>query len=229
VTVRAERDNGTRARIHVIDTGPGIPADEVERVFMPFARLSTAHKIEGTGLGLALSRSLAEGMGGSLTVDSSQAGSTFTVDLPLAGEGDTPSSATRAPAEWTPEDDERLCRILYIEDNEDNVAVVDRLCRRRGDLELHSAARGDAGLELARRLYPDAILLDLYLPDTTADKVIAELRADADLRETPVIVVTADVTQDHEQRMRAAGATAYLTKPLDLGRLQQELDRALGG
>jgi CheY-like chemotaxis protein len=63
----------------------------------------------------------------------------------------------------------------------------------------------------------------------SAYEVLRELRADAALRDTPVIVITADATQDHEQGLRAAGATAYLTKPVDLGRLQDELDRAVGG
>lgn len=79
---------------------------------------------------------------------------------------------------------------------------------------------------MARGLLPDVILVDLHLPDMSADEIA--LGADAALRDTPVIVITADVTQDHEERLRAAGATAYLTKPIDLGRLQEELDRAVG-
>jgi CheY-like chemotaxis protein/anti-sigma regulatory factor (Ser/Thr protein kinase) len=228
VTVRAERDD-SRARIHVVDTGPGIAADQLEEVFVPFARLQAPRSVEGTGLGLALSRSLMDAMGGTLTVQSSPAGSTFTVELPEAGTWNGSAEAAPPAAAARAEADEQVWCVLYIEDNEPNVAVIDSLCRRRGDIELHVAPNGHTGVELAQRLLPDVILVDLHLPDMSADDVLRELRADDALRETPVIVITADVTQDHEQRLRAAGATAYLTKPIDLGRLQAELDRAVGG
>jgi PAS domain S-box-containing protein len=221
VTVQADRIDDARARIDVVDTGPGIAPDQLERVFVPFARVGTSGTAEGTGLGLALSRGLVEGMGGTLTVQSSPAGSRFTVELREAG-----SAAT--PAQQAPAADARVRRVIYIEANESNVQVVDGLCRRRGDIELHSTMRGDAGLELAHRLVPDVVIVDLHLPDMPGEDVVRELRADDTLRDTAVIVLTADVTQDREQRLREAGASAYLTKPVDLGRLQDELDRALG-
>ena len=118
-------------------------------------------------------------------------------------------------------------RILYIEDNQSSVKLVEQLVGRRDDLELHAASRGDAGIELARRLRPHVVVLDLHLPDTTGDAVLAQLRADERTREVPVIIVTADVTQEHEHRLLAAGATDYMTKPLDLGRFSAAVDRAL--
>ena len=90
-----------------------------------------------------------------------------------------------------------------------------------------AATRADAGLYMARRIEPDVVILDLHLPDATGDTVLAQLRAEEATASVPVIVVTADVTQEHEQRLLAAGATAFLTKPLDLARLELELDRAL--
>ena len=219
VTVSVEGDT-ERARIAVLDTGPGIPADQIDRAFLPFGRLGPRRDVEGTGLGLPLSLSLVEAMGGRLSLDSGPGGSTFTVDLPR-------SAGASAREEPEARGDSRLRRVLYMEDNESNVALMQRLVDRRGDLELHAVARGDAGIELARRLRPDVVVLDLHLPDTTGDQVLRALRADGATSDVPVIVVTADVTQDHSERLIAAGASGYLTKPLDLGRFQDELERAL--
>jgi PAS domain S-box-containing protein len=228
VAVTIERGCEMRARIHVSDTGPGIPGEDLERAFAPFERLGARRDTEGTGLGLPLSRNLVQAMAGTLTADSGPGGSTFTVDLPLAA-----SAATEEPrlvhraAPHTAGAGERVRRILYVEDNASNVELLDRLVAGRDDLELHAASRGDAGIELARRIHPDVVVLDLHLPDTTGDAVLAQLRADDETADVPVIVVTADVTGDHEQRLLAAGASAFMTKPLDLGRFGAALDRAL--
>jgi CheY-like chemotaxis protein len=117
--------------------------------------------------------------------------------------------------------------VLYIEDNPSNIALIEALFARRDDVELHAAQRGEAGLELARRVTPDVVALDLQLPDMTGAAVIAALRDDEATRAVPVIVVTADATLQHEQQLRDAGASAYLTKPLDLARFETELWRAL--
>jgi CheY-like chemotaxis protein len=228
VAIAIERACEMRARIHVSDTGPGIPAEQLERAFAPFERLGVRRDVEGTGLGLPLSRNLAQAMGGTLTAESGAGGSTFTVDLPLAAPGATgPPQVVHHAATPAADAGGRMRRILYIEDNASNVALLDQLVSARDDLELHAATRGDAGIELARRTRPDVVVLDLHLPDTTGDAVLAQLRADDATADVPVIVVTADVTGDHEQRLLAAGASAYMTKPLDLGRFGAALDRAL--
>ena len=228
VAITVERGYEMRARIHVSDTGPGIPDEELERAFAPFERLGARREIEGTGLGLPLSRNLVQAMAGTLTADSGPGGSTFTVDLPLAASAATeePRLVHRAamPAAGAAG---RVRRVLYIEDNASNVELLDRVVAARDDLELHAASRGDAGIELARRVHPDVVVLDLHLPDTSGDAVLAQLRADDETADVPVIVVTADVTGDHEQRLLAAGASDYMTKPLDLGRFGAGLDRAL--
>ena len=230
VTVAVEADGDSSARFHVSDSGPGIPEGSIERAFMPFERLGARGDVEGTGLGLPLSRNLVTAMGGTLTVDSGSAGSTFTVELPVAA--DDAARAVLAGSDGSggaaaDRDAGQALRVLYIEDNPSNIALIERFVDRRGDLELHAARRGDAGFELARRIVPDVVVLDLHLPDTTGDAVLAALRAAEETAAVPVIVVTADVTQEHEQRLLAGGADAFLTKPLDLGRFEAELDRAL--
>ena len=230
VTIMAERTCDMRGRVHVCDTGPGIPPGELERAFTPFERLGAPRDVEGTGLGLPLSRNLVQAMSGTLTADSGPGGSTFTVDLPLAAAAaaDEPRAECHAgapPAEGNGRAAVR--RVLYIEDNASNVELIDCLIAGRDDLEMHAAGRGDAGIELARRVKPDVVVLDLHLPDTTGDAVLAQLRADPSTEHVPVIVVTADVAGEHEQRLLAAGATACMAKPLDLARFAAVLDRAL--
>jgi CheY-like chemotaxis protein len=229
VTVSVERVGAMRALLQVSDTGPGIAPGQLERAFVPFERLGARREVEGTGLGLPLSRNLVQAMGGTLTADSSPAGSTFTVDLPLAAAGtaDEPHLVERADGVRPANGNGHVQRVLYIEDNASNVELLERLVARRGGLELHSASRGDAGIELARRVHPDAVVLDLHLPDTTGDAVLAQLRADDATADVPVIVVTADASPEHEQRLLAAGASAFMTKPLDLSRFRATLDRAL--
>jgi CheY-like chemotaxis protein len=120
------------------------------------------------------------------------------------------------------------CRhLLYIEDNTANVELVRRVVSRHPDIRLTAAGRGDVGLEIAFRDMPDAIIVDLHLPDMGGATVVRALRDDPRTSKLPVIVVTADVTHDHEQTMLAEGATAYLRKPLDLVRFERELERAL--
>ena len=227
VAIKVERAR-KRALIHVCDTGPGIPDEQLERAFAPFERLGARRDVEGTGLGLPLSRNLVQAMSGRLTAVSGPGGSTFTVDLPLAR--DTARDAVAAFGdEVAPANNGNghVRRVLYIEDNASNVDLLDRLVGSRGDLELHAANRGDAGIELARRIRPDVVVLDLHLPDTTGDAVLAQLRAAPATAGVPVIVVTADAAGEHEHRLLAAGATAYFTKPLDLSRFASDLDRAL--
>ncbi|MGH7476718.1 MAG: PAS domain S-box protein [Longimicrobiales bacterium] len=221
-----------RLRIAVRDTGPGIPASLRERLFTPFDRLGAEQsEVEGTGLGLALSRRLVEAMGGELEVDSAPgSGSTFWLELPLA---DSPSQRLQArplphhAAASTPAAAERTASILYIEDNLANLSLIESLLSGRPGIALVPALQGRLGLELARQHRPDLILLDLHLPDVGGETVLAELRTDARTRAIPVIVISADATRGTPDRLMAAGASAYLTKPLDLDEFLAAVDHIL--
>jgi CheY-like chemotaxis protein len=106
--------------------------------------------------------------------------------------------------------------LLLIEDNPYNLRLVEHIFSRRGGVRLLSATRGMAGLDLAQRERPDLILLDLHLPDVSGAEVLTRLRDDNATRDTPVIVVSADATARQIRRLRQMGATAYVTKPLDV-------------
>ncbi|MEA2616279.1 MAG: hypothetical protein QOE72_2062 [Chloroflexota bacterium] len=222
-----QEGNG-RTRLGVIDTGSGISSEHLPRLFQPFDRLGAERSgIEGTGLGLAFSKHLVTAMGGSLTVDSRPGdGSTFWVDL-------TSASAPAGPAEDAVTDltgaamlgDRRS--ILYVEDNENNLRLMRSLLSLRPDLALTSAARGRLGLQMARDRPPDLVLLDLDLPDLQGDEVLCRLRADERTARIPVIIISADASDHERHRLLAAGATAFLTKPLDVRQLFVVVDEAL--
>jgi PAS domain S-box-containing protein len=222
-----QEGNG-RTRLGVVDTGSGISSEHLPRLFQPFDRLGAERSgIEGTGLGLAFSKHLVTAMGGSLTVDSRPGdGSTFWVDL-------TSASAPAEPAEDAVTDltgaamlgDRRS--ILYVEDNENNLRLMRSLLSLRPDLALTSAARGRLGLQMARDRPPDLVLLDLDLPDLQGDEVLCRLRADERTARIPVIIISADASDHERHRLLAAGATAFLTKPLDVRQLFVVVDEAL--
>jgi len=216
-------------RLSVSDTGPGISAALQSRLFTPFDRLGAEMApIEGTGLGLALSKRLVEAMGGRIGVESPDGGgSTFWVELAETASVDQRSGvgAGREPA--SPAAGTRPGTILYVEDNASNLRLVERVLGEHTTMRLIPAMQGRLGLALAREHRPDLILLDLHLPDMLGEDVLRQMRDDAILRETPVIVLSADATPGQIKRLLALGARAYLTKPLDVTRLLVEIDGAL--
>ena len=225
VIVRVEGADD-RARISVIDTGPGIGQEHLEKLFTPFERGSARGSgIEGSGLGLALTKNLVETMGGQIGVDTGPGGSTFWFLLP-AGElaGTAGATAAELPAA---EADHRARTVLYIEDHASNVALVERLLARRDDYDLVTAMTGRAGLKLAADVLPDLVLLDLDLPDIRGEDVLVELRADPATVGIPVVVVSADATAGRQEQLVAAGAAAYIVKPLQLASFLATLDSVL--
>jgi PAS domain S-box-containing protein len=213
VTLTCDEDAG-RVRLRVTDTGPGVEPQLHERLFAPFDRLDAESKgIEGTGLGLALSKGLMEAIGGSLGVESALGtGSTFWLELPLATtSADFPEaegqSKTNADVSAT---------VLYIEDNVGNVRLLERLLAHRPNVRLITTLEGRIGVDLARQHVPDLILLDVHMPDLSGYEVLELLRDDVRTASIPVVMLSADASHEQIQRFRDLGVRDYLTKPLDL-------------
>lgn len=241
-------------RICVQDTGAGIPVHLQDRLFTPFDRLGAENStVQGTGIGLALSKRLIQTMGGRIGLESAaDQGSTFWIELPLADnsyESLQDSTTDEATQEATKEATELSITspsreasafskasasmlgsgqtVLYIEDNLSNLHLVERILTRYANLHLLAAMQGSIGFDLARERQPDLILLDLHLPDMPGDEVLRRLRADVGTRDIPIIVLSADATPGRIEHLRANGASDYLTKPLQVVPFLEKLEEHL--
>lgn len=207
-------------RFEVRDTGPGIPAHELERLFQPFVQAGDprSHQ-EGTGLGLAISRELAELMGGSLTADSDgKSGSVFRFEVPAAAVAPPLRDASAelpAPAPRV---------VMIVDDNDLNLLLGQKLLEREGHSVL-LAGDGEQALAMVGHRVPDVILMDVQMPGLDGLETTRELRRRG--IGVPIIALTANAVQGDRECCLAAGMDGYLPKPLDLAALHAQL-RELG-
>jgi CheY-like chemotaxis protein len=219
-----------RMTISVADTGRGFTPEQLDRLYQPFTRFKReGDSIQGTGIGLVITRNLVQLMGGEMTVASVvDEGSIFTVDLaeahaPLAVEvAETAApNAANAPA---PGEERRL---LYVEDNPANVELFEQIIRMRSGYRLTVATDGLAGLALARAQMPHLAVVDIDLPGIDGVELCRRLRADDLTSGIPLIALSANAMGDDIARARNAGFDVYLTKPIDVIRLLAEIERLL--
>ena len=230
VTLHGQAQAG-RVRLTVADTGAGLSAEEQARLFTPFDRLhAAAGTVEGAGIGLALSRQLMQAMGGEIGVASEPGqGSQFWCELaqpaPAAMAARMTAATAVAPASFPP----GPWQVLYIEDNEVNIVLMEAMLSRVPGLTLVSEMQPEAGLARARRELPDLILLDIQLPVMSGFQVLQHLRASATTRDIPVIAVSANAMPGDIEGGLAAGFADYITKPVDLAALLDAVRKALAG
>jgi PAS domain S-box-containing protein len=210
----------------VADTGIGMTPEQVGKLFHAFTQVddSSTRRYEGTGLGLAISRQLCSMMGGDVTVVSELGkGSTFTVRLPAdCGGGRAPDRKPVTRVSLSPGQGPPL--VLAIEDDRTAFELLGRYLTRQG-LRVASAHTGEDGLEKARRLKPALITLDVVMPGIDGWEVLRSLRADPQLSQTPVFVIS---MVDGANQARELGATEFMAKPIDWRRLGTALQRHLG-
>jgi CheY-like chemotaxis protein len=218
-------------RVSITDTGGGIDAEKQARLFTPFDRLEIeGPRVEGTGLGLALAKRMVEHMGGAIGAESVVGqGSTFWVELPST---EAPVNQPDEPREPVPFTEAELPAethvLLSIEDNASNVRLINRILARRPNIQLLDASTGELGLKMAREQGPDLILLDLHLPDIDGIQVLAELRADSRTSEVPVVILSANALPDTRKQLLEAGASMFLTKPIEVRSLLSAVDGLVG-
>ncbi|MBT9487113.1 MAG: response regulator [Rubrivivax sp.] len=207
----------------VRDTGLGMSADQLQHLYEPFNRLGHEHGgIEGTGLGLALTRQLVGLMGGTLGFESQPGrGTTARLCLPAAAAADPPPDGPVAATAPTG-------TVLYIEDNEINVMVVEQMLSRWAGVRFVHAGNGQAGIAQAAALQPDLVLLDMHLPDMNGVQVLQRLRQQPDTAALRVVVLSAGDAPDEVAQLLAEGAVDYWTKPVELDRFLSGMARQLG-
>ena len=231
--VKYNRDNGkvvvdvtqTQSDVYlsVRDTGNGIADELLPRLFTPFDRLGADRsRVEGTGLGLSLSKTLVEAMDGRINVLSKVGeGTTFVVALPAA----TPRQGSSV--RLANSIDENELRILYIEDNEVNIQLMQAIFAEHSNIKLLTSREGWLGIGVAREQIPDLILLDNNLPDIDAVKVIEVLRSSPLTRNIDIFVISADVAADRIAACLEAGAKQFIQKPIDVNNLFSALEQNL--
>jgi PAS domain S-box-containing protein len=229
LTVHHDLSDPEVLTIRFQDTGLGIPGSKMDRLFKPFERLGSANDgTEGTGLGLAVSRSLAGSMGGSLDGESEEGiGSTFTLKLKIGLQQEESSFEGPGKLSVPSQDSVEPCTVLAVEDNVANMELLAKLFANRKDVKMLVALDGSSALRLARKHRPDAILLDLHLPDMDGEEVITTLKAEKEFQRTPFIIVTADAREELPEKFAELGAYGFLTKPLDLKELIATLNEAI--
>jgi CheY-like chemotaxis protein/anti-sigma regulatory factor (Ser/Thr protein kinase) len=196
-----------RIELVVADNGRGMSSDQLERLFAPFDRLGAERSdIEGTGLGLSLSRSLAEAMGATITAESEpDVGTTMRVQLKATTAARAGAAARTSLCAQTAGRRSAGSTIVYVEDNLSNLRLVERLVARVPEVRLIPTTHGTLAIDLARQHHPDLILLDLHLPDLNGRDVLDRLKRDPATATIPVVVLSADANPARLARLGAAG------------------------
>jgi CheY-like chemotaxis protein len=218
-------------RLSVRDTGAGLTPTQVAQLFQPFNRLGKESGAEeGTGIGLMVTKHLAEMMGGAIGVESAAGvGSVFWVELALSSAtpaAPSPHAGKPLPPPLPPSDAPPRT-LLYVEDNPANLELVEQLIARRPDLRLLSAADGSIGIEFARAHLPDLILMDINLPGISGIEAMKVLRADPATARIPIIALSANALPRDIEKGLQAGFFRYLTKPIKVDQFMDALAMGL--
>ncbi|MCA8863580.1 MULTISPECIES: ATP-binding protein [unclassified Halomonas] len=207
-------------RISVTDTGPGIAPERQHELFEPFNRLDAeGGSIEGSGIGLAITRELVERMNGEMGVDSQPGqGATFWFTLPTAN-ADATADAPPAiqPVHAQPSN---AFTLLYIEDNPANQRLMEDIIEELGEITLQIAPSAEIGLEIMRHCSPALVLMDVHLPGMNGYQTLEAMRRDPQLQALPVVALSANALPGDIKRGLEAGFNGYLTKPLELDKLE---------
>lgn len=206
-------------QLAISDTGKGINQSELQHIFEPFYRVASSEHVEGTGIGLAVSKQLTELMHGTITVESMEnVGSTFTIKLPL---DEHSKFANVIEKEVVVEQNDThkessKKRILYVEDNVANLNLVQKILANETEFDLIYALDGEEGLKQANDYLPDLILLDINLPTINGYEVFKQLQNNDRTKHIPVIAMSANARLEDIEKGLKLGFTNYITKPIDV-------------
>lgn len=231
ITLDFQKSDDDRIRIDIIDTGAGISEDNQNLLFQPFNRLEVDHlAVEGTGIGLTITKRLIELMNGTISVQSTIGeGSRFSIEIPegkqvaLAQENRVINPVLKeskeiGEQEWT---------LLYVEDNPANLMLVEQILQSRSDIKLLSAPQALMGIELARAHKPDLILMDINMPGMDGITAMKKLQNYEETNNIPILAVSANAMESDIKKGLDAGFKGYITKPFDIPKFFVEIDRFL--
>ena len=220
-----------RVRITVTDTGDGLSPEQLTQLFQPFNRLGKeTSAVQGTGIGLVVSKRTIEMMGGAIGVESTVGkGSAFWFEMNLATSPQLAAGGARAArVDRAPVLHDRPMRtLLYVEDNPANLTLVEEVISRRPDFRLLTAIDGESGIEIARAAVPDVVLMDINLPGISGIEAMKILAADPATSRIPVVAISANAIARDIEHCLAAGFFRYLTKPIRITELMDTLDIAM--
>lgn len=222
--------NSEHIKIEVVDTGMGIPDSLQQKIFEPFYRVDNSHNnIEGTGIGLPISKKLAIDMGGEISLKTQlNIGSTFTIKFPayhFSSENEVLIEENKDIPDIT-NTSKKYCA-LYIEDNEANTALVKRIIETTPNISFLSASRAQVGIQLAIEHKPDIILMDLHMPGMDGIAAFKILQNSDETKSIPVIAVSADAMGTTIERMIDMGFHSFITKPINIPNLFEKINSAL--
>ena len=230
VEVKCASSTPERIRISIKDSGAGLPPEKVVQLFQPFNRLGQeASTLEGTGIGLVVTKQLVELMGGTIGVESTVGvGSEFWIELirdvkPQLTAGNT------IPVKFPPEarGKRELRTLLCVEDNPANLMLVEQIIENRPHLNMLSARDSKLGIALARAHLPDVILMDINLHGISGIEAMKILRDDPITAHIPVIALSANVMPRVIENSMEAGFFSFLSKPIKVSEFMNTLDLAL--
>ena len=224
-------------RVRVADTGDGIPMDKQDDLFKPFERLGReAGEIEGSGIGLLISKQIVERLGGSIGFKSSEGeGSTFWIDVPYSeeaaptGEDETVSeNPGQTGTEGNNEDKDRAVQtVLYVEDNPANTQLMEAIMAQFDGVRLLTAPDAETGLGIAKTESPDLILMDINLPGMSGIEALNRLLEDERTHDIPVIAITAAVMPKEVEAGKQAGFHDYIAKPINVAEFTRSIGEVL--
>lgn len=229
VEVRLFMHANNTLRLNVRDNGQGIPANRQAEVFQPFNRLSAEFsKVEGSGVGLVITKQLVEMMNGQLDFKSVEnIGTEFWIDLPLASEWSNTEHKIIKSVDYAPTklSSNESKKVLYIEDNPTNIRLLQQFFARHDHLELDIAEEPFIGIYKARSNQPDLIILDINLPGMDGFEALNVLKNDPMTKHIPVVGLSANAMPYDIERGKKSGFFEYLTKPVDINRLIETLNK----
>ncbi len=220
-----------KLQLGVQDTGNGIPKDKIENIFKPFDRLGLeGGSIEGTGIGLTISKKLIEMMNGTIGFTSNPGeGSFFFIEVPISNT--SPSSPEQieklSSSNETFSNHDKTKKVLYIDDIPINLNLVEKYLSHFSNLEFIPASNALDGIEIAKTQLPDLILMDIHMPDMDGLTAFKKLKSIKETQEIPIIAVTADAMDKNIKKALNMGFKDYITKPIDLKNFLISINKAI--